>query len=151
MLIFPLQHLTILCKIILHKVFMESLPDSMQNAWLIQKHIETDKKLKKSLKIPKGQPESVYRRKTDNTMVKRTCKLKFNIVSTMCIILCKHPRRYTGSVVSVSTLTCFIRYTMFLLLFVNNLIIIKAKYFLHQISVTVADLALLFSPFGLLL
>jgi hypothetical protein len=29
---------------------MESLPDSMQNAWLIQKHIETDKKLKKSLK-----------------------------------------------------------------------------------------------------
>jgi hypothetical protein len=114
MFIFPLQHLTILCKKILHKVFMESLPDSIQNAWLIQKHIKTDKKLKKSLKIPKGQPESVYRRKSDNTMVKRTCKLKFNIVSTMFIILCKHPRRYTGPVVSVSTLTCFIRYTMFL-------------------------------------
>jgi len=116
MLIFPLQHLTILCKKILHKVFMESLPDSIQNAWSIQKHIKADKKLKKSLKIPKGQPESVYRRKTDNTMVKRTYKLKFNIVSTMFIILCKHPRRYTGPVVSVSTLTCFIRYTMFLLL-----------------------------------
>jgi hypothetical protein len=27
---------------------------------------------KKSLKIPKGQSESVYRRRTDNTMVKRT-------------------------------------------------------------------------------
>ena len=27
--------------------------------------------VKKSLKIPKGQSESVYRRKTDNTMVKR--------------------------------------------------------------------------------
>ena len=26
--------------------------------------------LKKSLKIPKGQSESVYRRRTDNTMVK---------------------------------------------------------------------------------
>ena len=26
---------------------------------------------KKSLKIPKGQSESVYRRRTDNTMVKR--------------------------------------------------------------------------------
>jgi hypothetical protein len=38
---------------------MESLPDSIQNAWLIQKHIKTDKKLKKSLKVPKGQPESV--------------------------------------------------------------------------------------------
>ena len=116
MLIFPLQHLTILCKKILHKMFMESLPDSIQNAWLIQKNIKTDKKLKKSLKIPKGKPESVYRRKTDNTMVKRTCKLKFNIVSTMFIILYKHPRRYSGPVVSVSTLTCFIRYTMLLLL-----------------------------------
>jgi hypothetical protein len=28
-------------------------------------------KYKKSLKIPKGQSESVYRRRTDNTMVKR--------------------------------------------------------------------------------
>jgi hypothetical protein len=27
--------------------------------------------VKKSLKIPKGQSESVYRRRTDNTMVKR--------------------------------------------------------------------------------
>jgi hypothetical protein len=27
--------------------------------------------IKKSLKIPKGQSESVYRRRTDNTMVKR--------------------------------------------------------------------------------
>jgi hypothetical protein len=27
--------------------------------------------LKKSLKIPKGQSESVYRRRTDNTMAKR--------------------------------------------------------------------------------
>ena len=27
--------------------------------------------LKKNLKIPKGQSESVYRRKTDNTMAKR--------------------------------------------------------------------------------
>jgi len=28
-------------------------------------------KCKKSLKIPKGQSESVYRRRTDNTMAKR--------------------------------------------------------------------------------
>jgi len=27
--------------------------------------------MKKSLKIPKGQSESVYRRRTDNTMAKR--------------------------------------------------------------------------------
>jgi hypothetical protein len=27
--------------------------------------------IKKSLKIPKGQPETVYRRRTDNTMAKR--------------------------------------------------------------------------------
>jgi hypothetical protein len=30
---------------------------------------------KKSLKIPKGQSESVYRRRTDNTMAKRKIKI----------------------------------------------------------------------------
>ena len=32
-----------------------------------------NKKLKKSLKIPKGQSETIYRRRTDNTMDKRKC------------------------------------------------------------------------------
>jgi hypothetical protein len=32
---------------------------------------ENDKNSKKSLKIPKGQSETVYRRRTDNTMAKR--------------------------------------------------------------------------------
>jgi hypothetical protein len=31
----------------------------------------TNKRYKKSLKIPKGQSETVYRRRTDNTMAKR--------------------------------------------------------------------------------
>jgi len=36
----------------------------------IKCHLQV-KNNKKSLKIPKGQSESVYRRKTDNTMTKR--------------------------------------------------------------------------------
>jgi hypothetical protein len=35
--------------------------------------------LKKSLKIPKGQSESVYRRRTDNTMAKRKCTFLIEI------------------------------------------------------------------------
>ena len=34
-------------------------------------HANNENKYKKSLKIPKGQSESVYRRRTDNTMAKR--------------------------------------------------------------------------------
>jgi hypothetical protein len=33
--------------------------------------VDNDANVKKSLKIPKGQSESVYRRRTDNTMAKR--------------------------------------------------------------------------------
>jgi len=34
-------------------------------------HENTKSEVKKSLKIPKGQSETVYRRRTDNTMAKR--------------------------------------------------------------------------------
>jgi hypothetical protein len=37
----------------------------------ISHHDIAEIEAKKSLKIPKGQPESVYRRRTDNTMAKR--------------------------------------------------------------------------------
>jgi hypothetical protein len=33
--------------------------------------VDNDANVKKSLKIPKGQSESVYRRRTDNTKAKR--------------------------------------------------------------------------------
>jgi hypothetical protein len=36
-----------------------------------------DRGLKRSLKIPKGQSESVYRRRTDNTMAKQKKKYKW--------------------------------------------------------------------------
>jgi hypothetical protein len=50
---------------------------------LSQKCLNTDlivhwKPFKKSLKIPKGQSESVYRRRTDNTMAKRKSKIKWH-------------------------------------------------------------------------
>jgi len=36
----------------------------------------------KSLKIPKGQPESVYRRRTDNTVAKTSTKVQTTIYKT---------------------------------------------------------------------
>jgi hypothetical protein len=44
---------------------------------------------KKSLRIPKGKSESVYRRRTDNTMVKRK--------NTKGQTMIKHPAKYSGS------------------------------------------------------
>ena len=39
----------------------------------------------RSLKIPKGQPETVYRRRTDNTMVKRKSTKGQTTVYKTCI------------------------------------------------------------------
>jgi hypothetical protein len=45
--------------------------------------------MKTSLKIPKGKSESVYRRKTDNTMVKRKCTK--GQIGISCGVVCNQP------------------------------------------------------------
>jgi hypothetical protein len=54
---------------------------------MFYKELKTDHTYytKKSLKIPKGQPETVYRRRTDNTMAKRKSTKGQTTVYKTCI------------------------------------------------------------------